>query len=952
MPKPSFHLSALLLLALLGQPAAFAAPQPTLSCWALIATDEVVETGLLDLLTVELSRHKSVQLVERESSRAATRELQLTALVKADQVSQRLQLGKTLRANALMVLSVESHQGRRLLRVVVCDADFGVRLWRGGFTFGDKSEVEQLVPHCVTTVDEVRQRFADGIRHVIAVPPFLSEDFGVRFDYLQTRCRELLSSSLMSHAGVAVVEIDEARAVLREWETTLSGGLERPIATVVKATYTVTPPDDQRRRFVQLKLELAHGDDRRERLEKQLALGALDAWLLTEFTPHLLAAGQRRGPELSAKAQKEILCRHAQQFAQLGNWEQSISLREAALILDPNDALQRALAISEYQHRNRPDPDRIWQLSQAFKQLSQDQRENEFRRAANDYRVGFDHLAYLIRNRLIGRVDAIGMFGKHAWYESHAMRVAMHNDPLKVELIQPACIAQREFIRDVYPQVGELPNRRTLPKHLSEPYYGGRYELTQHVAEDVMFNKFDAGSVASLGDVLLRQLPADDITSDRILGLLSYPYVPQPGDDRFAAWNGLITDLSQSDRELARLYGQFAKAEAQQRRDRSVAPFEALLAEVTRLGRGDQAITKLIQLRLGRPAPQPRVASAARSPRGNFGPLGRMRFEPVPVIVEGEPAAGPPRILGMLGCGDRDVYWTKDRFFVMNEPGVLREWKLTEATARHELFWEIAWDGECLWLHAHGQGIIVVRSDGTRLASFRDKIPGYWKGHRLIGLSPRRAMMVGCLGDTERAWCGLLEVDEAGRPSANVFFEAKNVAEGRTREQASADVTTAFRPDELSRLRHADGREFVLVERHGLSPLLIDSKTLKAATVDQADGLNGLSTVTEFGFTGGRFLRDVQPVLVHSGVATTPNSKRLVFDDGWLYRPGSVWTRQHTATRRLERLQANSLPPTYWNLRAGSSVHYGLIAFDPADDTRPLIRITIENERGRNDAAD
>ena len=107
---------------------------------------------------------------ELQLQRWALREVQLMALVKADQIGQRLRLGKTLRADALMVLSFERQGDQRLLRVVVCDSKLGVRLWRGGFAHSDESDVTQLVEHCVTTVGEVRQRFAGDIRHIIAVP--------------------------------------------------------------------------------------------------------------------------------------------------------------------------------------------------------------------------------------------------------------------------------------------------------------------------------------------------------------------------------------------------------------------------------------------------------------------------------------------------------------------------------------------------------------------------------------------------------------------------------------------------------------------------------------------------------------------------------------------------------------------------------------------------------------
>jgi hypothetical protein len=402
--------------------------------------------------------------------------------------------------------------------------------------------------------------------------------------------------------------------------------------------------------------------------------------------------------------------------------------------------------------------------------------------------------------------------------------------------------------------------------------------------------------------------------------------------------------LSRSDRELARLYGRYALAVEDRKRRKSNDALEALLDELTRLGRNDEPIFEMANIQLMRHKRQPPIPATAPPPQGDFGPLGRMPLEPLPLVVEGERNVAPPLIIGMLRCGDRDAYWTKDRFFVMHEPGVLREVKLTDATAQHQLFWEVTWDGECIWLHAYGLGIIAIRPDGTRVASFRGKTPSYWKGHKLLGLSPRRALMVGSFGETKRAWCGLLEVGGDGKASANIFFQAKNVPEGRTPAEASADVQTVFQPVDLSRVRHADGKEYVLVERNGLSPLRIDLETLDVSVAEMGIAAGAASTQSDLGFFGKRFLRDGHPIRALSGLATSSNSKRLLYHDGWLYRPGYVWMRQHVDTRKLERLQANQLDHAYWHLHAGSSAHYGLIAFDP-DGTPPLSRVTILEEQ-------
>lgn len=939
VPKPFILALVLLVLSL----TAAKGEELRLRRWAVIATGEVVASGLPDLLTVELSQNESLELVERDQLQAVMSELQLSAIVRADQVSSRLQLGRTLKANALMVLSFERSDEKQLLRVVVCDADLGVRLWEGRFVYRGKDDIEQLIQRCATTVDEVRQRFAGGVQHIIAVPAFLSEDFEHRFDYLQTRCSDLLSSSLTAHAGVAVVEIEEARAIRLEFENTLSGALDRPISSIVKATYRVDLSDKGSQRRVNFKIELARNDDQREQIEKTLDVDTVGSWLVQDLTNRLITTSKRNSPALSPEVQNEILTRHAQRFAELGHWEQSISLRETALVLDPNNALQRALLISEYQHRFLPDVISNGYPSRFAKSLPPESRERALRQAAHDYEFGLDHLAWLIRNRMINRVDAVGMLGKHTWYRPPYEIVAeASQDTLKRDVMQPAIVAQRRFLRDVYPLVMKLPDGRRLPKHLSEPFYGAQYVITNHVISDVGFNGFSSESLVSLRELLTRHLAADARTSSSLLGLIGYTHVPGPGDDSYTAWIELLTDLSRSDRDLARLYGKYGLAHDKKMTTRLTLDLDHLLTEVQRMGRTDEPIYDVINLRMGRPKPQPVREPTAPLPRGFIGPLGRMHLEPLQFVVDGkENVHSQPHIIGMLRCGDVDAYWSKDQFFVMHEPDVLTEIKLTTLTAEHALFWEVTWDGEFIWLHAYGRGIVAVRPDGTGLTSFKGRTPGYSKGHRIIGLSPGRALMAGSFGKTNRAWCGLLEIGENGQSSVNVFFEARNVAEGRASTQADADVSTVFQPEDLSRVRHSDGRNFILVDRRGMSLMLIDLKTFHVSIPEKSTRLRGLSTETELGYFGRLFVRDGLAFPVNSGVASSRNSKRILYHDGWLYRPGYVWMRQHVATRKLERLQAKTVPHEYWNLQVGSSAHFGLVTYSPFSEQQKVSRLSI-----------
>jgi hypothetical protein len=1027
-----------LLLITLFSAAAVAAvgAEPTRGRWAVIATNPVLESGLSDLLTVKLSQDNSIQLVERERLRDATRELQLDSLMKAENVHQRLQLGKTLGAESLLVLSTEQQDGQQLLRVVVSDSTLGVRLWDGRF-LNDDSDIEGLADQCVAVVAEVRQRFAGGIQRIFAVPPFLSEDFKQQFDYLQSRHRDVLSSALMAHAGVAVVEIEEAQAILRELEDTLSAGLERPIATIVEGKYRVTPADEMNQRRIELQVELVSGKHR-EQIKKTLQFGAASHWLTTSLTNRLLSGGAGNTDSLSAKTQREILARHAQRFAELGDWERSVSLREAALALDPDDALQRGLLISEYQYGIAPLIFANWHGARLSTRLGPELRAAALQHAADDYVVALNHLEYLIRNKLVTRADAIGLFQTQCWYLRNAVGEALPRDPDKHAALQPACVAQRYFLREVGTELDKLPPGRVLPERLSTPFYGIQYTLTQHVLSDVAFNNYSADSLESLRYLLEEIVPEDAKASGRVLGrmtrtfsserrldsdayrdelkvfyekrdalrqdiraatddqirkqlkdelaalrLPTQPTVGAQQEQACEAWLSYLRRLTQSDREVVKLYGHWGLFKApvkeasyftSQARIASLPPLienvERQLAEVKRLDRiGKQALTSLERdlamaknrIRVAtspptspKPSPSPTNKSVARES------FGRMRFDPISLVVEGEKPGQPPLIKGMLQCGEGcDAYWTNDQFFVMHQPGVLRELNLTESESEHALYRSVTWDGECIWMYAHGQGIIAVRPDGTRLATFNQTqhLPGYGKGFQLLGLSPSRALIVASFGKSNRAWCGILEVDSSGKQSVNVFFEAKYVAEGRLPKDAAADPKTAFQPVWIHRLDSRNGKDYALVGRRDIAGTLqIDLDTFDVSVSQYAPHVFGRHAF--FSHEGHLLLSRGGNQLIHyfppgrdgsvrSHVLANninPYVDQLLLHEGWLYVPGRAWFRLDPDKRKPERLQPwpSHLPGYYASLKGGVSAHYGLIAYYLYK--RPLYQVTILEE--------
>ena len=67
--------------------------------WAVLASEELQQAGLSELVTAELSKAKGVELVEREQLAVATKELDLSALLGSANAAGRLKLGRLLKAD-------------------------------------------------------------------------------------------------------------------------------------------------------------------------------------------------------------------------------------------------------------------------------------------------------------------------------------------------------------------------------------------------------------------------------------------------------------------------------------------------------------------------------------------------------------------------------------------------------------------------------------------------------------------------------------------------------------------------------------------------------------------------------------------------------------------------------------------------------------------------------------
>jgi hypothetical protein len=83
--------------------------RPAYHRWATLASRDLDEAGLTDLLAVELAKRADLETVERQQVGEVLKELKLATLFGAD-AAARLNLGHVLKADALVLLSLEEHE--------------------------------------------------------------------------------------------------------------------------------------------------------------------------------------------------------------------------------------------------------------------------------------------------------------------------------------------------------------------------------------------------------------------------------------------------------------------------------------------------------------------------------------------------------------------------------------------------------------------------------------------------------------------------------------------------------------------------------------------------------------------------------------------------------------------------------------------------------------------------
>jgi len=369
---------------------------------AVVSTKAAQKTGLGDMVTAMLSRMPSLELLERDALAAVTSELKLSALFGADSTSGRLRLGRILRADVLTLLSLESRDEKQYVRCVIADCPTGVRLQVRMVPYAADAR-DKIAADLADLVNKTRQRYAGGIKQIYCVTPFVSKNLSHKYDHLQSGYAALLETALLHYPGVAVVEMEEARAIARELALVGDRLKNRIVLRTVAGSYEMSAEFSEAAPTVRVVLRITDGKRVVEQIDEAgLAMHKVAGFLTDKVAPRCVGKGELSGVGAGIDQQYRHLIARADEFSSLGFRDHAAALREAAVLLKPDEHEQRVALVVEYFRKlDSARADRPFYLPK-----EEASRKRALAERRRNWRSMLYHVERLIRNGRVNPLEA------------------------------------------------------------------------------------------------------------------------------------------------------------------------------------------------------------------------------------------------------------------------------------------------------------------------------------------------------------------------------------------------------------------------------------------------------------------------------------------------------------------------------------------------------------------
>lgn len=770
---------------------------------------------VLPLLETALSQTGRLRLVEREHIQAVLNERQVQAALSAAGLRARRDLGTLMRADYLAIVSQAGTQARPSLELTFVETRTGLRLFRDRMILDERAPAAQLEP-LVIGLTEAQDRLDDGVRCLLAILPFESEDFSYEHAHLMSAYAMIVEQALSRYPGSLVVELAEARAVAKE--LALSDGaltVQRPRPFYVIGKLKNIGEAGARR--VKVVLELRRDDEVVHSTVVSAVVPDEVVTVLQRCARDIYKIAANRPPPRRADPGREaaVLRQRADRFARLGHWTEAATLAEASLLLDHEQPGVRFTLVQFY----------LELVLQHYTYSGDTPRDFEARnrRAMQYYAAGLSHLEAVLRvtDEPLGAMRlAQCYFGSMSDLSDCVRR---GGGPELVALLD-----------SLYRQRHDLLVRALEANSSLQRLRGAAFGYVHFVS-----NASHAFPLEHRLAARLRMMRATQFSPDAKLWAR-----------QLMTWG--IRDRAYETPEYARFLDAIAALPNEKVKE-AVADQRIRIASLNRPRKPSKA---------ARPDGLTETPAKTEPPDVRFEPLQLTRTDIRPIKSTYSINHSPLR--GCMPCGQGlDVFWALRDVFLMRTPGELRRVCVTngEYVGRKNL----CFDGKYLWILTQepGVGVYVVdpASEKVWTLSAANGLP---KRPRVVApLEAGRVFMSGAFGPQKhkysttglapvtRSWCALVEFDGAGNAAVDVFHEARIALHYERDASAPSAIGKEFvmgGRDDRAGLEHAfvpgkaivvtdpaSREQRILLTRAGgrsYRPLIIDPDTRKITLLD------------------------------------------------------------------------------------------------------------------------
>jgi hypothetical protein len=307
--------------------------------WAVVAADASQDGGFVDLLTAELSRDESYQLVERADVARVLDELSLQASELVDP-QRAVKFGQLLSADAILIVekAAEGGEAWRFARLV--ETKSGIQMWSGLVVQTDPAHDSHKV--LVRQLRAARGKMTtEAARHYVGILDVKGEELDKTSDIFAKTVRLMLEHELQQSPQLVVLEREQAVRLLQERELT---GIEvdlRTATTLIEGGVRRLPESGERKidlRFISpangsvKNRSIITSADNWERVRDRLRKECLEAIV----TPEQLATDSS-GPDATANADEAALFRIRSEWrTSHQEAQEAAALAEVAFALEPS----------------------------------------------------------------------------------------------------------------------------------------------------------------------------------------------------------------------------------------------------------------------------------------------------------------------------------------------------------------------------------------------------------------------------------------------------------------------------------------------------------------------------------------------------------------------------------------------------------------------------------------